>query len=157
MKYLHQILRIALLSFLGEVLNDLLPWPIPASIYGMGLLFVALSLKIIRVEQVKDVGNFLVSFLPVLFVAPIVSLLNSLLAPMLAIVGALGGLYCVVLGVKYAKAEEPQEREKAKGALKSAVIGFVLIFVLILALNLLMPIMIDWVNQSAKSTIIPKK
>lgn len=83
-------------------------------------------------------------------VAPIVSLLNSLMAPLLAIVGAAGALYCVVLGVKYAKAEEPQEREKAKGALKNAVIGFVLIFVLILALNLLMPIMINWVNtQSA--------
>ena len=89
-------------------------------------------------------------------VAPIVSLLNSLMGPLLAIVGALGALYCVVLGVKYAKAEEPQEREKAKGALKNAIIGFVLIFVLILALNLLMPIMINWVNsQSGAGTLIP--
>ena len=64
--------------------------------------------------------------------APIVSLLNSLMEPLLMIVGALGSLYCVVLGVKFAKAEEPQDREKAKGALKNAVVGFVLIFVLIL-------------------------
>ena len=61
--------------------------------------------------------------------APIVSLLNQLMGPLLLIVGALGSLYCVVLGVKYAKAEEPQEREKAKGALKGAVVGFLLIFV----------------------------
>lgn len=87
-------------------------------------------------------------------VAPIVSLLNSLMAPLLAIVGALGTLYCVILGVKYAKAEEPQEREKAKGALKNAVIGFVLIFVLILALNMLMPVMIKWVNSQGAGTII---
>ncbi|USF25906.1 hypothetical protein N510_000822 [Firmicutes bacterium ASF500] len=87
-------------------------------------------------------------------VAPIVSLLNSLMAPMLAIVGALGALYCVVLGVKYAKAEEPQEREKAKNALKNAVIGFVLIFVLILTLNMLMPVMIKWVNSQDPGTII---
>ena len=80
--------------------------------------------------------------------APIVSLLNSLMEPLLLIVGALGSLYCVILGVKYAKAEEPQDREKAKGALKNAVVGFVLIFVLILALNLLMPQMVDWVNQN---------
>ena len=86
--------------------------------------------------------------------APIVSLLNSIMGPLLAIVGALGALYCVILGVKYAKAEEPQEREKAKGALKNAVIGFVLIFVLILAMNLLMPVLINWVNESAGSTII---
>ena len=87
-------------------------------------------------------------------VAPIVSLLNSMLAPMLGIVGAIGMLYCVVLGVKFAKAEEPQDREKAKTHLKNAIIGFVLIFVLILALNLLMPEMIKWVNTSLGSTII---
>lgn len=84
-------------------------------------------------------------------VEPIVNLLNSIMGPLLAIVGALGALYCVILGIKYAKAEEPQDREKAKGALKNAVIGFVLIFVLVLALNLLMPIMIDWVNQNGGS------
>ena len=87
-------------------------------------------------------------------VAPIVSLLNNLMAPLLALVGALGALYCIILGVKFAKAEEPQEREKAKGALKNAIIGFVLIFVLILALNLLMPVMIKWVNDSFGSTLI---
>ena len=81
-------------------------------------------------------------------VGPIVTLLNSLMGPLLAIVGAAGALYCVVLGVKFAKAEEPQDREKAKGALKNAIIGFVLIFVLILGLNLLMPTMIDWVNAN---------
>ena len=78
---------------------------------------------------------------------PIVDLINSLLTPALAIVGAIGSLYCVVLGVKYAKAEEPQDREKAKGHLKSAIIGFVLIFVLMLALKLAMPILQDWVAR----------
>ena len=87
-------------------------------------------------------------------VKPIITLLNSLMGPLLGIVGALGALYCVVLGVKYAKAEEPQEREKAKGALKNAVVGFVLIFVLILVLNLLMPVMINWVNAQAGTTVI---
>ncbi len=87
-------------------------------------------------------------------VAPIVNLLRAILKPMLAIVGAAGALYCVVLGVKYAKAEEPQDREKAKGALKNAIIGFVLIFVLILALTLLMPIMEKWVENNAKGNDI---
>ena len=81
-------------------------------------------------------------------VAPIVSLLNSMLAPMLGIVGAIGMLYCVVLGVKFAKAEEPQDREKAKTHLKNAIIGFVLIFVLILALNLSMDPLIAWVETN---------
>lgn len=80
---------------------------------------------------------------------PIVDLINSLLSPILAIVGAVGSLYCVVLGVKYAKAEEPQDREKAKGHLKSAIIGFVLIFVLMLALKLTMPILQNWVANNS--------
>ena len=81
-------------------------------------------------------------------VEPIVELLQNILGPMLLIVGAAGALYCVVLGVKYAKAEEPQDREKAKGSLKNAIIGFVLIFVLILALKLLTPVMVKWVNDN---------
>lgn len=83
--------------------------------------------------------------------APIVSLLNSLMEPLLMIVGALGSLYCVILGIKFAKAEEPQDREKAKGALKNAVVGFVLIFVLILGMNLMMPQMVNWVNENDNS------
>ena len=80
---------------------------------------------------------------------PIVELINSLMTPALAIVGAIGSLYCVVLGVKYAKAEEPQDREKAKSHLKNAIIGFVLIFVLMLALKLAMPILQQWVADNS--------
>ena len=82
-------------------------------------------------------------------VQPIIDLLNSFMKPLIAIVVAVGGLYCVILGVKFAKAEEPQDREKAKAHLKNAIIGFVIIFVLILALNLLPGILENWVNESA--------
>ena len=77
-------------------------------------------------------------------VNPVVQLINNLLGPLLAIVGAVGALYCVLLGVKFAKAEEPQEREKAKSNLKNAIIGFVLIFVLLVVLKLLMPVLQKW-------------
>ncbi len=76
MKFLHQFLLIMLFSFLGELLHRLIPLPIPASIYGMVLVFAALSLKIIKPQAVRDAGSFLVSILPVLFVAPIVSLMD---------------------------------------------------------------------------------
>ena len=55
--------------------------------------------------------------------------------------------------LEYAKAEEPQDREKAKGHLKSAIIGFVLIFVLMLALKLATPILQQWVADNS----LPKK
>ena len=80
-------------------------------------------------------------------VNPIVELIGNLLSPLLAIVGAVGALYCVLLGVKFAKAEEPQEREKAKSNLKNAIIGFVLIFVLLVVLKLLMPVMTKWASS----------
>ena len=75
---------------------------------------------------------------------PIIELIDSMLTPLLGIVGAAGAIYCVILGVKFAKAEEPQDREKAKGALKNALIGFILIFVLLLALKILMPQLTNW-------------
>lgn len=84
-------------------------------------------------------------------VNPIISLLNNLLGPLLGLVGAIGTLYCVLLGVKFAKAEEPQEREKAKSHLKNAIIGFVLIFVLIVALKLGMAEMVKWVKSQGVS------
>ena len=86
-------------------------------------------------------------------VSPIIGLLNNLLAPLLGIVGAVGALYCVLLGVKFAKAEEPQEREKAKSHLKNAIIGFVLIFVLIVALKIGMGVMTDWVKEATGKSV----
>lgn len=76
MKFLRQILLIFLFSFLGELLRSLIPLPIPASIYGMVLLFLALSVRIISLDDIKSAGSFLVSLFPVLFVAPVVSLMD---------------------------------------------------------------------------------
>lgn len=76
MKYLKQMALIVLFSFLGEVCRGLIPLPVPASIYGMALMFAALSLGIVKLEQVREAGGFLTSLLPVLFVAPLVSLLD---------------------------------------------------------------------------------
>ena len=85
MKYLKQAGLILLFSFLGEVCRFLIPLMIPASIYGIALLFAALSLKIIRVEQVSETGSFLTSLLPLLFVPPAVRLMDywSVIQPVL--------------------------------------------------------------------------
>jgi len=65
------------ISFLGEILQRLIPMPIPASVYGIVLLFLALCLKIVKLEQVKEVGGFLSSILPILFVPPVVGILEN--------------------------------------------------------------------------------
>ena len=77
MQYLRQACLIFGFSFLGEMLNLLLPWPIPASIYGMALMFLALCTGLVKLEMVKDVGNWLVSIISLLFVAPAVGLMDS--------------------------------------------------------------------------------
>lgn len=82
--------------------------------------------------------------------SPIIKLINSILEAAIPLVAALGALYCVLLGVKYARAEEPQDREKAKQHLKSAIIGFVLIFVLIVALRIATPILTDWMKANSQ-------
>lgn len=60
----------------GEALHQIIPIAIPASVYGLVLLFLALCLNIVKVEQVKDVGGFLVSIMPILFVSPAVNIVQ---------------------------------------------------------------------------------
>ena len=69
----------------GEALQRLLPFPIPASVYGLTLLFLALWAGIVRVEQVKETGGFLTSILPLLFVSPTVGIVEhwTLIRPQL--------------------------------------------------------------------------
>lgn len=75
MKYIRQLSIILLFSLGGDLCHALLPFPIPASIYGMVLLLAALGLKFLKVEAVKETGAFLVSLLPLLFVVPTVGLM----------------------------------------------------------------------------------
>lgn len=82
---------------------------------------------------------------------PIIKLLDSALNPIITLVVALGTVYCVFLGAKLAKAEEPQEREKAKQHLKNAIIGFLLIFVLIVALKVGVGPLQEWIKTSTSN------
>ncbi len=92
MKYLKQTAIILGISFLGEGLHTLLPMPVPASIYGMLLLFLALWTRALRLEDVKETGHFLVEIMAVLFVCPAVGLigcwdvLREQLVPILAVI-----------------------------------------------------------------------
>ena len=84
--------------------------------------------------------------------APITELINAAVTPLLSIVTALAGIYCILLGAKLAKAEEPQEREKAKAALKNAIVGFVLIFVLLVVLQVVKDPLKNWYKSYTKSS-----
>lgn len=90
-----------------------------------------------------------VDFTPV--TSPVLEIINAILWPAIGLVGAIGTIYCIILGVKLAKADEAGSREKAKKDLIGAIIGFVVIFVLIVGLKVLMPILQNWVGTQITS------
>lgn len=75
MKYLKQLLIILAFSLAGELLQTLIPLPIPAAIYGLVLLFLALLTGLLKPERIADTADFLIGIMPVLFVAPAVNIL----------------------------------------------------------------------------------
>lgn len=77
MKYARQFLIIVTISFFGELLKYLIPLSIPASIYGMVLLFLALEFKILKVSDIKETSSFLIEIMPLMFVPAGVGLLDS--------------------------------------------------------------------------------
>lgn len=102
MKYLSQFLIIMGFTFLGEALQRLIPVAIPASVWGLALLFLALCLKLVKPEQVKEVGGFLSSLLPLLFVGPTVGIVDhwELIRPqLLAIALLLLGSTALTFGI----------------------------------------------------------
>lgn len=68
MKYLRQFMIILLFSFLGELLKYVLPFLVPASIYGLVLLFIALETRILPLAAVKDAGKFMIEIMPLMFI-----------------------------------------------------------------------------------------
>ena len=77
MEYLLQLLIILGFSFAGEALNRLIPLPVPAAVYGLVLLFLALRTGLVKVEKISPVGNWLIGIMGIFFVAPVVNLLDS--------------------------------------------------------------------------------
>ena len=91
MKYVRQFWIILLISAMGEALHVLIPLPVPASVYGLVIMLIALGTHIIRLEQVKEAAEFLIEIMPVMFIPAGAGLitswsqLQSFLAPLLVI------------------------------------------------------------------------
>ena len=83
MKYIKQFLIILLFTLLGEALAYILPLPIPAAIYGLALLFLALCTGLLKAEHIEETARFLLQIMSILFVAPTVGILAhwGLIAP----------------------------------------------------------------------------
>lgn len=77
MNYIFQLAIIFGISFIGELLNVLLPLPVPASVYGLVILFLLLCTKIVKLEQVETVSEYLMAIMPLFFIEPTIGIMNS--------------------------------------------------------------------------------
>ncbi len=82
MRYLRQFLWIIGFTLAGEALHAWVPLPVPAAVWGLVLLFVALESGKLRLDSVQQCGQFMLGLMPLLFIAPAVGLIDSW--PMLA-------------------------------------------------------------------------
>lgn len=69
MELIKQIFIILGVSFAGEVIKELVPLPVPAGIYGLLILLGLLLLKLVKVENISRVSDWLIEAMP-LFIVP---------------------------------------------------------------------------------------
>lgn len=77
MKYIKQLITVLAVSFAGEVLSHLIPFPVPAGVYGIIIMLVLLTAKIVPLSAVEDTGLFLIEIMPLMFIPASVGLLAS--------------------------------------------------------------------------------
>lgn len=77
MKYLKQLTVILVVSLVAEALGYFIPLPVPASVYGLILMFILLCTGIVKLDMVQDVADFFLQIMPFFFVAPTVKLMTS--------------------------------------------------------------------------------
>lgn len=91
MKLLCQFGVIFGVCWVSQILEDLLPFPFPASVIGMVLLLVLLVSGVLRLEHIREKADFLLANMAFFFLPAGVSVMNyfdvlgSALVPLLVI------------------------------------------------------------------------
>ena len=117
MKYVRQLAIIFSVTCVAEILKYYIPLPIPASIYGLVLMFSLLATGIIKLPQVKETANFLIEIMPLMFIPATVGLMDSwatlrpILLPVIVIMTV---TMVLVMGVTGCTAQAILRRKKEK-------------------------------------------
>ncbi|WP_040208821.1 CidA/LrgA family holin-like protein [Neobacillus jeddahensis] len=112
-----QVLFLYLFLFLGAAVKEIIPLPIPASMFGLFLLFLALCLKMIKLEWVEKGANWLLAELLLFFIPSAVGVVNydEILSVQGAeIVGLIGVSTIIVMGMTALTAEKIMGRKGGK-------------------------------------------
>lgn len=105
------------ISFVGDFLHNLIPLPIPGSVYGLIILFCALNFKVVKLEWVEKGADIFIKIMPLLFVpsvVKIVTLQDVILENLVPILLIIVLSTVVVMGVTGRVAQKMIE-EKEKG------------------------------------------
>ena len=78
MKYLSQFVIIIAVTVAAELIRFIVPLPVPASIYGLALMFLLLKSGLLKLSAVEDVGSFLLGILPLILVPTSVSFITAM-------------------------------------------------------------------------------
>ena len=104
MKYVKEMVIIFGITLAGEVLNQLIPLPVPAGVYGLFLLLGLLCSGIVSLPDVEHVGGLLLDLMPLMFIPAAVGIieqveeLQSVLIPVLFITVATTFIVMAVTG-----------------------------------------------------------
>lgn len=103
MKLYVQLMIIFMISLVGEGISSVFHLPVPGSIIGLVLLFLALQFKLLRLRHISMVGNFLLANMTILFLPPAVGIMDKfqviapyLLPIILIVFGAIVLNVCVI-------------------------------------------------------------
>ncbi|MBO5291943.1 MAG: CidA/LrgA family protein [Lachnospiraceae bacterium] len=77
MKYIFQLGIICSVSLAGELLHTLLPFPVPASVYGLVLMFLLLCTGLVKLSWIEETADYFLLIMPLLFIEPSVRLMTS--------------------------------------------------------------------------------
>ena len=78
MKYLRQLGIVLTICLLGEMISKLLNISIPGNVLGMILLIIILFSRIIKVEMIEEISDFLLKHLAFFFIPAGVGLISNL-------------------------------------------------------------------------------
>ena len=104
MRYVKQIGIILGITLAGEVLNHVVPLPVPAGVYGLFIMLAALMCGAIKLESVEGTGNFLMDTMTMMFIPATVGIVEGIgevkavLVPFLIIIGVSTLLVMAVTG-----------------------------------------------------------
>ena len=77
MRYVKQIGIIMGITLAGEVLNHMVPLPVPAGVYGLFIMLAALMCGAVKLESVEGTGNFLMDTMSMMFIPATVGIIES--------------------------------------------------------------------------------